>query len=212
MQPLDLLLRDIRSCTVCERHLPLGPNPIIRAHSAARILLIGQAPGTKVHASGIPWDDQSGIKLRDWLAVDTATFYNEEKFAIMPMGACYPGKGKSGDRPEAQGGARAGRRHGWRSFDLPPRPECAPLWHAKVHALLPNLKLMILIGSYAVRYYLPGLAKLSVRDLVLQADFQRAVILPLVHPSPRNKLWLKQNPWFEKDMVPRLRARVQSLL
>lgn len=192
MQPLDSLLRDMRSCTVCAPHLPLGPNPIIRVQGAARIVLIGQAPGTKVHASGVPWDDQSGIKLRDWLAVDAATFYNEEKFAIMPMGACYPGKGKSGD--------------------LPPRPECAPLWHAKVHALLPNLKLMILIGSYAVRYYLPQLAKLSVRDLVLQADFGRAAILPLVHPSPRNKLWLKQNPWFEKDMVPKLRLRVHTLL
>ena len=192
MQPLDSLLRDMRSCTVCAPHLPLGPNPIIRVHPTAQIVLIGQAPGTKVHASGIPWDDQSGIKLRDWLAVDTATFYNEEKFAIMPMGACYPGKGKSGD--------------------LPPRPECAPLWHAKVHALMPNLKLIVLIGSYAVRYYLPQLARLQVRDLVLQADFHRAAILPLVHPSPRNKLWLKQNPWFEKDVVPKLRSRVHTLL
>lgn len=192
MLPVESLLAEIRSCTVCAPYLPLGPNPIIRAKGAARILLIGQAPGTKVHASGIPWNDQSGIKLRDWFAVDTAAFYNEEKFAIMPMGACYPGKGKSGD--------------------LPPRPECAPLWHAKVQALLPNLRLVILIGSYAVRYYLPQLARLSVRDLVLQADFERAAVLPLVHPSPRNKLWLKQNPWFESAVIPKLRARLQAIL
>ena len=192
MLPVESLLAEIRSCTVCAPYLPLGPNPIIRAKGAARILLIGQAPGTKVHASGIPWNDQSGIKLRDWFAVDTAAFYNEEKFAIMPMGACYPGKGKSGD--------------------LPPRPECAPLWHAKVQALLPNLRLVILIGSYAVRYYLPQLARLSVRDLVLQADFERAAVLPLVHPSPRNKLWLKQNPWFESGVIPKLRARLHAIL
>lgn len=192
MTALSQLIGEIRACTACAEHLPLGPNPIIRGRSGARILLIGQAPGTKVHASGIPWSDQSGIKLRDWLNVDTATFYDEEKFAIMPMGACYPGKGKSGD--------------------LPPRPECAPLWHAKVQALLPNLRLVILIGSYAVRYYLPQLARLSVRDLVLQADFERAAVLPLVHPSPRNKLWLKQNPWFESAVIPKLRARLQAIL
>lgn len=192
MAALSQLISEIRGCTVCAKHLPLGPNPIIRGRSGARILLIGQAPGTKVHASGIPWNDQSGVKLRDWLAVDTATFYDEEQFAIMPMGACYPGKGKSGD--------------------LPPRPECAPLWHAKVHALLPNLKLIILIGSHALRYYLPQVARLSVRDVVLQADFKRAMILPLVHPSPRNKLWLKQNPWFEKDVVPGLSERVRLAL
>jgi len=156
----------------------------------ARILLIGQAPGTRVHATGIPWNDPSGDKLRDWLAVDRAAFYNEKKFAIMPMGFCYPGKGTSGD--------------------LPPRPECAPLWHAKVHALLPNLRLILLIGSYAVRRYLPHLAKLSVRDLVLQADYERGVFLPMVHPSPRNKLWLKQNPWFEGKVVPRLRQRLRT--
>lgn len=192
MAALSQLVGEIRGCTFCAKHLPLGPNPIVRLNSQARVLLIGQAPGTKVHATGIPWNDPSGDKLRDWLAVDRETFYDESRFAIMPMGFCYPGKGKSGDKP--------------------PRPECAPLWHAKVHALLPNLKLIILIGSYAVRYYLPQLAKLSVRDLVLQADFKRAAILPLVHPSPRNKLWLKQNPWFERDVVPKLQLRVERLL
>ncbi len=192
MQALNTLLADIRSCTVCERHLPLGANPVLRANPTAQILLISQAPGTKVHATGIPWNDVSGDRLRDWLGVDRDTFYDGEKFAIMGMGFCYPGKGKSGD--------------------LPPRPECAPIWHAKVRSLLPNLRLTLLIGSYAVRYYLPHLAKLAVRDLVLQADLNAAVYLPLVHPSPRNKLWLKQNPWFEKDMVPRMRKRVHALL
>jgi len=192
MAALSQLIGEIRGCTACAKYLPLGPNPIVRLNANARVLLIGQAPGTKVHATGIPWNDPSGDKLREWLGVDKVTFYNEEKFAIMPMGFCYPGKGQSGD--------------------LPPRPECAPLWHPKVHALLPNLELVILIGSYAVRYYLPRLAKLSVRDLVLQADFGSAAMLPMVHPSPRNKLWLKQNPWFEKDVVPKLRLRVRSLL
>ena len=208
---LGTLLAEIRSCTVCEHHLPLGANPILRANTTAKILLVGQAPGTKVHATGIPWNDPSGDRLRDWLGVDRATFYDERFFAIVPMGFCYPGKGISGDLPEANEGAGAARRHGWRSFDLPPRPECAPLWHAKVRSLLPNLKLTILIGSYAVRYYLPTLAKLAVRDLVRQADFARDVFLPLVHPSPRNKLWLKQNPWFENDVVPKLQKRVARI-
>ena len=192
MPPVDSLTREIRKCVACARHLPLGPNPIIRAHSAAKILVIGQAPGTKVHASGIPWNDQSGMKLREWLSVDPATFYNEEKFAIMPMGFCYPGKGSSGD--------------------LPPRPECAPLWHAKVRSILPDVRLIVLIGSCALRYYLPEHAKLSVRELVKKTDFERDGYLPLVHPSPRNKLWLKQNLWFEEDVVPKLRSRVHSLI
>jgi len=186
------LLQSIRDCRVCARHLPYAPNPIVRLNPAARILLIGQAPGTKVHASGIPWNDMSGDKLRTWLGVDRDTFYNEKIFAIMPMGFCYPGKGSSGD--------------------LPPRHECAPLWHVRVRSMLPNLRLTLLVGSYAVRHYLPAAAKLQVRDVVLKADFRRAVYLPLVHPSPRNKLWLKQNPWFEADIVPQLRRRISDNL
>lgn len=186
------LLQSIRNCRVCETHLPYAPKPIVRLHADARILLIGQAPGTKVHATGIPWNDQSGDKLRTWLGIGRETFYNEKLFAIMPMGFCYPGKGKSGD--------------------LPPRHECAPLWHVRVRSMLPNLRLILLIGSYAVRHYLPESAKLQVRELVLKADFKRAVYLPLVHPSPRNKLWLKQNPWFEADVVPQLRRRLSDSL
>ena len=188
---LTSLLHEIRACEICAPQLPLGPNPILRAHPDSRILLIGQAPGTKVHATGIPWNDPSGDKLRIWLGVDRAVFYDERIFSIIPMGFCYPGKGKSGDNP--------------------PRPECAPLWHAKLHALLPNLKLILLIGSYAVRRYLPHQAKLSVSELVHRADFLRDNLLPLVHPSPRNKLWLKQNPWFEAEKVPLLQQRIRAL-
>lgn len=206
------LVNEIRACTVCSRHLPFAPNPVVRLKPSARILIVGQAPGTKVHATGIPWNDQSGDKLRQWLGVSRETFYNEEIFAIMPMGFCYPGKGKRGAKPEVQVGAGAGRSQKWRSFDLPPRKECAPLWHAKVRSLIPESKLVLLVGSYAIRYYLPEKAKLRVRELVLNTDFARAVFLPLVHPSPRNKLWLKQNPWFEADVVSQLHRRVQVLL
>ncbi len=186
------LLQSIRGCKVCAPHLPFAPRPIVRLHPDARILLVGQAPGTKVHATGIPWNDQSGDRLRNWLGVDRNTFYNEKLFAIMPMGFCYPGKGSGGD--------------------LPPRHECAPLWHIRVRSMLPKLQLTLLIGSYAVHHYLPEAAKLRLRELVLRADFRRASYLPLVHPSPRNKLWLKQNPWFEADVVPQLRQRVHGLL
>lgn len=192
MSPVEQLYSEIRRCRVCEKHLRLGPNPILRVSTNARILLVGQAPGTRVHNTGIPWNDPSGDRLRQWLGVDRDTFYDTEKFAIVPMGLCYPGKGSSGD--------------------LPPRHECAPLWHTKVRALLPGLKLIILIGSYAVRYYLPHNAKLAVRDVVRQADFETDIFLPLVHPSPRNKLWLKQHPWFEKQIVANLRKRVHKLI
>lgn len=208
----DTLVHDIRTCTLCSNHLPFAPNPVVRLKPSARILVVGQAPGTKVHATGIPWNDQSGDKLRQWLGVGRETFYNEDIFAIMPMGFCYPGKGKSKVKPEAQVGAGVGRSQGWRSFDLPPRKECAPLWHAKVRSLIPELKLVLLVGSYAIRYYLHEKANLPVRDLVRNTDFARAVFLPLVHPSPRNKLWLKQNPWFETDVVSQLRWRVHALI
>lgn len=187
---LPTLLAEIRRCTTCAVHLPLGANPVLRVHADARILLVGQAPGTRVHATGIPWNDASGDRLRDWLQVSHSTFYNETRFAIVPMGFCYPGKGISGDNP--------------------PRPECAPLWRAKVHALLPKLRLILLIGSYAARYYLPHRVPLG--KLIAEIDFARANLLPLVHPSPRNQLWLKRNPWFEKELLPVLRRRVHALL
>ncbi|HHQ4788792.1 uracil-DNA glycosylase family protein [Aeromonas hydrophila] len=192
MNRLDSLFEQIRACRLCEAHLPLGPRPVIRGSERARLLIIGQAPGTRVHASGIPWDDPSGDRLRQWLGVDKATFYDESRIAIMPMGFCYPGKGKSGD--------------------LPPRPECAPTWHDKVLMLLPHIELTLLIGQYAQAYYLREAAKGSLTETVRSwADYGPAW-LPLPHPSPRNTFWLKKNPWFEQDVIPHLQQRVAPLL
>lgn len=192
LSSLNDLLREIRACTVCAHALPLGPKPVLTAHSDARILIVGQAPGTRVHATGIAWNDASGDRLRDWLRVDRETFYNEEKFAIVPMGFCYPGRGASGDKK--------------------PRPECAPLWHAKVLAHLPNLRLTLLVGSYAIKRYLWYRNESALTEIVRNTDFTKAAMLPLVHPSPRNTIWLKKNAWFERDVVPQLRERVKNVL
>ena len=186
------LLADIRACTVCAPHLPLGPRPVVAAQSKARILLIGQAPGTKVHASGVPWSDASGKELRRWLGVDEHTFYNDQVFAIMPMGFCYPGSGKSGD--------------------MPPRPECAPLWHAKIWKHLKNVQLTLLIGKYAQAYYLPDSAALSLTEIVKAYHTHLPKYFPLPHPSPRNRLWQSKNAWFEKKVVPDLQQRVRAIL
>ena len=192
MSRLDSLFEEIRACRLCEAHLPLGPRPVIRGAESARLLIIGQAPGTRVHASGIPWDDLSGDRLRHWLGVDKPTFYDESRIAIMPMGLCYPGKGKSGD--------------------LPPRPECAPAWHDKVLILLPNIELTLLIGQYAQHRYLGKAARGSLTETVRSwADYSPGW-LPLPHPSPRNTLWLKKNPWFEQEVIPHLQQRVAPLL
>jgi uracil-DNA glycosylase len=192
---LDKLLIDVRSCRVCEAELPLGPKPVLRAKRSARILIIGQAPGTKVHASGIPWDDASGKRLREWMSVDDEIFYNQAKIAIMPMGFCYPGKGKSGDNP--------------------PRKECAELWHKKLLTHMPNIKLTLLIGQYAQSYYLSD-AKYyrgsSVTDTVINWNKFGDNYFPLPHPSPRNTLWLKKNSWFESKTIPQLRKRVSNVL
>lgn len=182
------LLAEARACIHCAQHLPLGPRPVLRAHPDARVLIIGQAPGTRVHATGIPWNDPSGERLRDWLQVDRDAFYDERKFAIIPMGFCYPGKGKSGD--------------------LPPRSECAPLWHERLLAALPHLELTLLIGQYAQRYYLGSDAGKTLTETVRQWRDYGPHYLPLPHPSPRNQLWLKSNPWFTKEVVPALRARI----
>ncbi|MGL5030997.1 MAG: uracil-DNA glycosylase family protein [Aeromonas sp.] len=192
MQPIETLFMHIRACHLCEAHLPQGPRPVIRGAEGARLLIIGQAPGARVHASGIPWDDPSGDRLRQWLGVDKATFYDESRIAIMPMGLCYPGKGKSGD--------------------LPPRPECAPTWHNKVLALLPHIELTLLIGQYAQRYYLRDEAKSSLSETVASWHSYGPSRLPLPHPSPRNALWLRNNPWFEQDVIPHLQQRVAPLL
>ena len=184
--PLQNLLEEVRSCERCE-DLPLGPRPVVRAASTASVLIIGQAPGTRVHASGIPWDDPSGERLRNWMGLTSEQFYDTSRIAIMPMGFCYPGKGRSGD--------------------LPPRLECAPLWHEAILEHLPNLGLTLLIGQYAQSYYLADHHRnLTERVKHWRDYFPR--FLPLVHPSPRNRRWLAQNPWFEKELVPFLRMEV----
>ena len=189
--PLHDLLRDVRACRHCEKELPLGPRPVIQAAASARLLIVGQAPGTRVHASGIPWDDPSGERLRNWLGTDRETFYDPERVAIMPMGLCYPGRGKSGD--------------------LPPPAACATRWHDRVLQQLPQLELTLLVGNSAQQYYLnDGIKTLTER--VRHWQDYLPDYLPLVHPSPRNQPWIKRNPWFEAELVPHLRSRVQSLL
>ena len=187
------LFDDIAACTLCAAHLPLGPRPVLRASDPrARVLVVGQAPGTKVHASGIPWDDASGKRLRAWMGVTGEDFYDPSKFAIMPMGFCYPGRGKSGDNP--------------------PRPECAPLWHDRVLALLPNIELTLLIGAYAQARYLAARRKSSLSDTVRAwRDYAADGFIPLVHPSPRNQGWLKTHPWFEAEIIPYLKQHIAKL-
>ena len=187
---LDNLLKEVRACRTCEAHLPLGPRPILRAGRSAKILIIGQAPGTKVHESGIPWNDASGERLSDWMQIGFERFYDEKEIAIIPMGFCYPGKGKSGD--------------------LPPRPECAPLWHDKLLAGLPNLKLRLLVGKYAQDYYL-GTKHQSLTQTVQNWKDYLPDCLPLPHPSPRNIRWFKKNPWFESDIIPYMRDIINDI-
>jgi len=177
---------------VCSQHLPLGPRPVVTAHPMARIAIIGQAPGTKVHASGIPWDDASGKQLRNWLDITDKMFYDETKIAIVPMGFCYPGKGKSGD--------------------LPPRPECAPLWHKSLFDEMPNIKLTILIGQYAQKYYLGKESKRTLTETVNAYQDYLPKYLVLPHPSPRNRFWLTKNPWFTYDVIPMIQNLVKENL
>ena len=192
MTTLARLLREIRACRVCARHLPLGPRPVLRAKASARLLIIGQAPGTKVHESGIPWNDRSGDRLRDWLQLDRETFYDESCIAIMPMGFCYPGV-------DANGG------------DRPPREECAPLWHTRVLTLLPRIELTLLVGSYAQKHYLGDRAA-SMTATVRAWREHAPRFIPLPHPSWRNTAWLRRNPWFERELLTDLRERVHDLL
>jgi uracil-DNA glycosylase len=186
------LLEEIRGCSICKAHLPLGPRPILSAHPKSKIIIIGQAPGAKVHASGVPWDDASGKELRRWLGIESEVFYDEKIFALMPMGFCYPGKGASGD--------------------MPPRPECAPQWHMKVLGNLKQAQLTILIGQYSQGYYLGESAKDSLTETVRSYKDFLPTFLPLPHPSPRNRIWQKKNPWFEKMIVPDLRKKVKQIL
>lgn len=191
MSELIPLLTEIEQCTRCIADLPLGPRPVVRAAATSRLLIIGQAPGTKVHASGIPWDDASGQRLRQWLGVSNDVFYDDSKVAIMPMGFCYPGKGKNGD--------------------LPPRPECAPQWHTQLLGAMPNIRLTLLIGQYAQNYYLQDDYRNLSERVAHWRDFPDD-FFALPHPSPRNQLWLKKHPWFEQEAIPALQQRIHRLL
>ena len=192
-KPLDTLLREARACDICAAHLPLGPRPVLRAAPSSRLLIIGQAPGTKVHESGVPWNDASGERLRDWMGVTPDTFYDETKIAILPMGFCYPGRLPRGG-------------------DAPPRPECAPTWHPPLLDSLPNVRLTLLVGQYAQGRYLAEVKAKTLTETVRNFAAYGTRVIPLPHPSWRNTAWMKKNPWFERDLLPVLRARVASIL
>ena len=191
MTSLVLLLTEVRACTLCAEHLPLGPRPVLQVHASAQILIAGQAPGRKVHETGIPFDDASGDRLRNWLGVSREVFHDARQVAILPMGFCFPGTGKSGD--------------------LPPRPECAPAWRASLLSHLKHLKLTLVIGQYAMAYHLPHEAG-TLTEIVQTWQKYWPHTVPLPHPSPRNNRWLKRNPWFEKDLVPLLQSRISGIL
>lgn len=189
---LDLLLRDIRACRLCEDRLPMGPRPVLRASPTARLLIVGQAPGTLVHASGIPWSDASGMRLRGWLGLDRDAFYDESRVAIVPMGFCYPGRGSTGD--------------------LPPRPECAQTWHPRLLPMLPEVRLVLAIGQYAQVFFLGQTRKKSLTESVRAWPEYAPRVFPLPHPSPRNVAWFKHNPWFDAEVLPALREHVAAAL
>jgi uracil-DNA glycosylase len=185
------LLTEVRQCRACEQHLPLGPRPVLQVGDGARILIVGQAPGTRVHASGIPWDDPSGERLRAWMGIDASKFYNASEIAIIPMGYCYPGRGNGGD--------------------LPPRRECASLWLDHLLAKLPQIEMTLLVGLHAQRHFLRQRRKLSLTATVKAWREFAPEYLPLPHPSARNTPWFQRNPWFEHELLPGLRERVESI-
>lgn len=191
-EALDTLLADIRACRLCEAHLPLGPHPVLRASADARLLVVGQAPGTRVHASGVPWDDASGKRLRDWLQMTPDVFYGSARIAIVPMGFCYPGKAGAGDAP--------------------PRPECRATWHPRLLPLPDKVRLTLLIGQYAQAYFLRERRRATLTATVAAYPDYLPRFFALPHPSPRNTGWFKANPWFERDAVPALRERVREAL
>jgi uracil-DNA glycosylase len=193
MSRLDTLLGEVRACTLCAESLPLGPRPTVRAKRSARLLIVGQAPGTKVHETGIPWNDPSGNRLREWLSIGRDDFYDEAKVAIIPMGFCYPGRLPNGG-------------------DAPPRPECAPRWHARLRTLLPNIELTLLVGSYAQAYYLKDRRARTMTETVANWRAFLPDVLPTPHPSWRTTAWQKKNPWFDEELLPALRERVRKLL
>lgn len=184
------LFREIENCALCD--VPLGPKPIFQADPAARLLIAGQAPGAKTHKRGIPFDDASGDRLRRWLGISRGVFYDRKNVAIVPMGFCYPGSGTSGD--------------------LPPRAECAQTWRRHVLQALPNIELTVIIGRYAIDWHLPQYKGTAVTQVVMDWQQQLPATITLPHPSPRNNRWLKQNPWYEADVIPALQERVARLL
>lgn len=188
---LEALLAAVRACRACEPHLPLGPRPVLRAGTTARILIVGQAPGARVHATGVPWDDPSGGRLRAWMEMDAKAFYDESRVAIIPMGYCYPGRGNGGD--------------------LPPRRECAQLWLGHLLGKLPRIELTLLIGQYAQRHFLGSRCKPTLTETVKAWREYAPQYFPLPHPSPRNTPWFKSHPWFERLLLPALRARIQPI-
>ena len=188
---LDRLLVDVRACEVCAQHLPSGPRPIVQVGPTAPIVIIGQAPGRRVHETGIPWDDPSGDRLRTWLGIEHGAFYDPASVAIVPMGFCFPGSASSGDKP--------------------PRPECAPLWHDELLGHLPENRLEVIIGIYAQKRYITERGKNLTETVANYEQYlPRQIVLP--HPSPRNQGWFKKNPWFEADVLPAMRARVGEVL
>lgn len=190
-QDLAGLLAEVRSCRACEAHLPLGPRPVLQAEASARILVVGQAPGVRVHNSGVPWDDASGDRLRNWIGLDTVRFYDASEVAIIPMGFCYPGRGHGGD--------------------LPPRRECADLWLDRLLARLPRIELTLLIGLHAQRHFLGRRRKRTLTETVTSWREFAPEYMPLPHPSARNTPWFQRNPWFEQDLLPALKEQVASL-
>jgi len=191
MESIASLLAAVRECTLCQEQLPLGPRPILQLHPHARVLIVGQAPGRKVHEAGVPFNDPSGERLRAWLGVTRAVFYDSRRVALVPMGLCYPGTGQSGD--------------------LPPRPECAPAWRTRLLGRLRRLELTLLLGQYALAYHF-GAPAMPVTARVKTWRSLWPQVVPLPHPSPRNNRWLKENPCFERELLPALRKRVAQVL
>ncbi len=189
---MKTLLEKIQQCEVCKEHLPSVPRPIVQLSALSKIIIIGQAPGRRVHETGIPWNDASGRKLREWMNVDESTFYEPDIFSILPIGFCYPGKGISGD--------------------LPPRPECAPLWHEQVFNYFKSPVLILLIGQYAQRYYLKKGFKGSLTETVKNYQEFLPKYFPIPHPSPRNQNWMRINPWFTKEALPELRNIINKII
>jgi uracil-DNA glycosylase len=185
MGMLRALIKEARACRVCAAYLPHAPRPVFLVGAGARLLIVGQAPGRRVHETGIPWNDPSGDRLREWLRMDRAAFYDRSRIAIVPAGLCYPGSGERGD--------------------LPPRPECAPLWQPRFRAALPGIRLTLLVGMHAQAYYLGARRRRTLAATVRAYRDYLPEFFPLPHPSPRNRLWMKQHPWFEKEVVPALR-------